>query len=458
MPQPPSPPHEPLGECYINKLPDELLAEILAGLPPDVWPYEPPTYEQCPPIALVCKRWERNYDATLYQTVSFFEHPRLQQLHMWRNIKILRKQAELRRHVRRINVDLDYISEATCGQIADIIKSCPTVRTVSLFLCWSIKVWPIIHAVEMLPRLEVLWLSGFDSRMDLQMILGYFNHPTLKELRLCGYCLAKFDAPGVSFSPFGPPEAPSQDELDELSVVARSRSSAITSLELATPYTSPLCTMILVEWPSKLVRLSLTGLNDSMNGSHYTLDIVQRIFDIHRDSLQHITVGRIQNRPNEYGNWTPVGVGIPDFSKFQCLRELQIFAHNMLAEKPSEAAAKLAAPLLRHLTMEFSEGESHVAFAGVQVLWLAGFASQGPIGEPNTKLQTIYVDFRPRCNSRAVHNEMAGLWPWEYLQEAKKEFSRYNVAMTYSKPSCTKEEWDEMMRHHPGKSGAQHGS
>ena len=458
MPQPPSPPHEPLGECYIDKLPDELLAEILSYFPPQVFPYEPLTYEQCPLIALVCKRWERNYDATLYQMVSLSEHPRLQQVHTGRNIKILREQAELRHHVRQINVHLDYISEATCGQITDIIKSCPTVRTVSLCLNWSVKPWPIVRAVGMLPRLEVLWLSGFSYRMYLQMILGYFNHPTLRELRLCYYSLAKFGAPAVSLFPFGPPEAPSQDELDELSVVARSRSSAITSLELTTPYTSPLCTMILVDWPSKLVRLSLTGLTDSMNGSHYTLDVVERIFNIHRDSLQHITVGRIQNRPTQYGKWVAVGGGIPDFSKFQCLRELQIFADNMLAEKPSEAAAKLAAPLLRHLTMEFGEGVSHVAFAGTQLLWMAEFASKGPIGEPNTNLQTIFVDFQPICDSRAVHHEKAGPWPWEYLQQAKKEFSRYNVALTYSEPSCTKEEWDEMMRGHPGGSGAQHGS
>ena len=42
MPRPPQLPPEPLGECYVNKLPDELLAEILAYLPRDTYPYQPP--------------------------------------------------------------------------------------------------------------------------------------------------------------------------------------------------------------------------------------------------------------------------------------------------------------------------------------------------------------------------------------------------------------------------------
>ena len=449
MPRPPQPPPEPLGECYINTLPDELLAEILSYLPPDNCLYRPPTYEQCPPIALVCKRWERNYDATLYHMVSLVQYPRWQQLRTWRIVRVLREQAELRRHVRQIHVDMIHMSQATCSQVTDLIKSCPTIHTVSLLLDRSkrsIEVWPIIHAVQKLPRLKVLWLTECDGYVSGGMhCLQQFSHPTLREVRLCCYSLAKSDATAVSYPPSQPP---SQDELDELSVITRSRSSAITSMEVAIPATSPLCTMILLQWPSKLTRLSLTGLSCSFYASQYTHDKVQLILNIHRESLQHVTIGKIPDRRDEDGNW--IATGIPDFSKFQCLRELQIFSHNLLAEKPSKATAKLAAPVLRHLRIKFSWACPHTEFAETQVLWMMEFASQGSIGEPTMRLQTIFVDFRPTCSSWVLRYEKAGPWPWEYVQQARKFFSQYNVAMTYSEPGCSKEEWDQMMRNHPG--------
>ena len=188
-PQPPSPPPKPLGECYINKLPDELLAEILAYLPPDIFhyelpsyelpTYERPTYEQCPPIALVCKRWELNYDATQYRDIFFSGYPRWRQISTWKVLKTLRQQAELRKHVRRISVYMDYMSDATYRGIADIIKACRAINAVVLHLNWSTEVWPIIHAIEMVPRLQYLALLGLGDGVSLQMLLRHFNQPTL---------------------------------------------------------------------------------------------------------------------------------------------------------------------------------------------------------------------------------------------------------------------------------------
>ena len=462
-PQPPSPPHEPLGECYINKLPDELLAEIFSYLPPNICLFGSPTYEQCPPIALVCKRWELNYDATQYRLIFFEDLSKWRQRCTWKVLKTLRQQAELRHHVRQISVYKNYISEATCRVIADIIKSCRAIRTVVLNVIWSTKVWPIIHAIRLLPRLQHLALWGICGGVSLQMLLGHFDQPTLRFLRLHRYGLARGDALRVSYSQ---PEPPSQEEMNMFSVIARPRSSAITSLDLVDPCTPPLCTMILLQWISQLVRLSLSELTRSTYGSQYTHEAVELILDVHRESLQHIMVGMIPNGRNEYGNW--IAAGIPDFSKFPCLRELQLSYHNILFEKPSQAAAKLAAPLLCHLAISFSSEDQHPdsedqplerrrKFAEAEVLWMVDFVSQGPRREPNNKLTIEFVDYDP-WPERAYHHTINKPWPGEYLQQAEKELSRHNVVMTYSEPICTKEEWDEWMRDHPGKSGAQQGS
>ena len=460
-PQPPSPPPEPLGECYINKLPDEILTEILAYLPPDIFLHGLPTYEQCPPIALVCKRWELNYDATQYRDIFF--SPRWRQISTWKVLKTLRQQAELRHHVRRISVCMEYMSYATYREIVDTIKSCRAINAVVLHLDWSTKVWPIIHAIEMLPRLQDLTFSGPRGGVSLQMLLRHFNQPTLRFVRLHRYGLARGDTPWVSYFQHKPP---SQEEVDMFSVAARPHSSAITSLDLTDPSTSPLCTMILLQWISKLVRLSLSGLTRSPYGSQYTHEAVGLILNVHRESLQHITVGIIPRGRNELRTWN-VG-GIPDFSKFPCLRELRLSYHNLLFEKPSQAAAKLAAPVMCHLAIDFSTEFQRPAsedqllewrrkFKEAELLWMVEFVSQGPIREPNTKLKTIFVDYDP-WPEKALHPTITAPWPWECLQQTEKELSRYNVAMTYSKPTCTREEWDQMMRDYPRGSGAQNSS
>lgn len=88
---------------------------------------------------------------------------------------------------------------------------------------------------------------------------------------------------------------------------------------------------------------------------------------------------------------------------------------------------------------------------------MVDFVSQSPLREPNTKFKIEFVDYEP-WPERAYHRTINEPWPWEYVQQAERELSRYNVVMTYGKPSCTQEEWGEMMRDHPGQSGAQHGS
>ena len=465
IPPPPLPLPEPLGECYINKLPDELLAEILAYLPRlsrvtcPYEPDEPPTYEQCPPISLVCKRWQRHYDTIQYRINLFSDYPTWQRLCTRKVLKTLRQQAELRHHVREITIYMDYMSESTYREIVNTIKFCRAIHTVVLRVKWSAQVWPIIHAIKMLPRLQYLALLGPCGGLSLPMLLGHFNQPTLRFVRLHGYCLAS------TWISFIQPEPPSQEKMDMLSVVARPRSSAVTSLDLIDPRTSPLCTMILLQWVSKLVRLSLSALTYSTYGSHYTHEAVELILNVHRESLQHITVGMIPRGRNEHGNWN--AAGIPDFSRFPCLRELQLSYHNIFFEKPSQAAAKLAAPVMCHLAISFrSEDERPDSedqpverrrkFAEAEVLWMVEFVSQGPIREPNTRSKIILVDYDPWLE-RASHHTTTPPWPWEYLQQAEKELSRNNVAMTYSKPRWTKEEWDQVLRDHRENSGVPEG-
>ena len=178
---------------------------------------------------------------------------------------------------------------------------------------------------------------------------------------------------------------------------------------------------------------------------HYTVDAVASILDIHRETLQHITICNTVRHVNHDIYKTS---GIPDFSKFPNLHELHLSAYNVLAEKPSEAATKLAAPLLRHLAIAFGSGDQHSVsvrdFSDEQVRWLAEFASQRQL---NTKLQSVFVDFEPRwLEIHRIRPEDEILWPWEYLQQAEKELSLCHIDLKYREPVCTLDQWDQMMR------------
>lgn len=216
--------------CHVSMLPDELLADILAYLPPESNSILIPIHELYPPIPLVCKHWARVYDATLYQSVSFVENTVGKGCHASNILETLRRHPDLRKLVRNISVRLWIPSEAKCRGIADTIKSFQATRTVSLHLVWSTDAWPIIEAVKMLPHLESLQLSGIHTGPSLQMILKHFSQPNIKKIQLFGHGIGKRDS--LREAMIFPRETVSQDDLDELSILARSHSSAIKSLEL----------------------------------------------------------------------------------------------------------------------------------------------------------------------------------------------------------------------------------
>lgn len=436
-----------LGKCYISKLPDELLAEVFAYLSPETDYFDKPTYEQCPPIPLICKHWERVYDATLYREISFVERSGWQRRRTSNLVKALQQQPELSKHVRKISVQLQHPSEAICRVIADTINSCRAIRDVSLRLDWSSNVWPIVQAVGKLPRLEKLQLFGeYDWGPSSQMIVEYFAQPTLRHLRLYGYGLGSRDEPRA---PCLPTQISSQDEIDKLSDLAHSHTSALMSLALQGPSALPHCTKILLNWPSRLVELSLSLLTHSAYKQHYTLDAVGSILDIHRESLQRITVGIISKKESNANSWTMSG--IPDFSKFHGLQELRLSAYNVLAEKPSDAATKLAAPLLRHLDMNYykeykdQDMEFQDGFAEEQVRWMADFATHTSAAKRGNKLESIVIDFDPDQYQCISLYERKEIWPWEYLEQAEQEMTRCNIAMTHSEPIYTRDAWYQMV-------------
>ena len=436
LPQRRLPPSLPREKCFLDILPDELLAEILDYFAPATYCSHHPLYEHCLSILLVCKRWLRLYEPMLYRRLDLGNSTWEISRRTSQRFKVLQEHSDIQNHVRAIDIQLrNRPSEATCRMIAAIIGRCKATRILSLQTEWDIIVWPIIHAVKDLPRLAVLRLYGHGDGPSLQAIFAHFKQPTLKELRLCRYGIGRsgqLKAPWLPLVPF------SQAEAEEFSRSAHQHTTSVTALELTDPSAPPHITEILLEWPEYLLRLSMTFLANSVYGGQYTLGAIQRILDLHCKSLQDVKIGIIPG-PQK---------GIPDFSRFYQLQKLEISAYDLLDEKPYDAFARLAAPTLRHLTMDFhtedQHSESSTNFADREVHWLEKFVSCKTSEGQFCKLEIILVKFNPECNSWSVAEE-AMTWPWEYLQQAKQILSLQNVTLAWSVPSCTRREWEEMI-------------
>lgn len=297
----------------------------------------------------------------------------------------------------------------------------------------------IIRAAAGLSQLEFLQLAGHDSDLSLTMLLANFNSVTLKELCISHYTEGIDGDPGA---PWRSIEELTQSTHCGFEAAFRcSRLPQVTTLRLSEPRAPPLVTQTLVQWPARLVYLSMTYLCHSKSAAEYTVGAVQRILDVHCESLQHVVLGLIPYFKD----------GIPNFAHFPHLVNLQLSQYNLKSEKPYTASAKMAAPSQRHLRIDFGTEDQHKEdskdFGAAQVQWLEEFVTtlnNGSKGVISGKLERIFIDFNPGYLLWEDH-DVEDTWPWDYLEQAVQGAAKCNVALKYSTPACTRWEWDRMI-------------
>jgi hypothetical protein len=435
VPRPPRPP-PPSGECYISSLPDELLAQILDHLAPPTRFYHQSEYENCLGIPTVCERWRRLYEPILYRRIdlgySGWQKPR----RTARLVKTFEERPGMPGHVRDLDVQIYKPSDATCRLVTSVVLCCRSIRKLSLHMPMSPTIWPIIHASSKIPRLERLGLSGIGDGPALQMILAHFGTHPLTELKLNRYGLSVDDGPSAPWRSGSQSTYPNLDH----TFSNHFYNGAVSTLILSDPSAPPYITKRFLQWPAHLTRLSLTFLIHSIYATQYSLGAMQELLNTQCESLQHVTIGIIPCAPN----------GIPNFSHFLRLQTLELNRVNLFSEKPRVAAAKLSAPLLRHLGVNFcTEDQHHVnidSFATEQVRWLEELVSYvGVKSTASSKLDTVFVEFTPETPYYTADELEHMIWPWEPLEQAVKALSRYGVTMTYSTPECPKQDWSRVI-------------
>lgn len=409
-------PTVPTEECFIRKMPDELLCRTLEYLAPaqdsnGLWRYGP-----CLPIPLVCRRWEHLFSSISYRNIDFRDTP-VKQLDA-----TLRQRPELGVAVRGVLISINKPSDATCEMVANILRCCKGLRKFELDIeIWTRNIWIILNAAKRAP-LATLELSGGPS---LQMILKHFNLPTLKEVSLDFIGLNNGEEPGAA-SYHSPDTA-----YEDLKLLLSSTSPCnVTTMVLARPDTPAHVTRSFLQWPARLTSLTMESLHNKFTHETvaYTVEDIQGILDDHHHTLQHLSLGFLDG-----------DTSLPDFSSLTSLDSLQIHGINLFNESPRRAASKWA-PLLRYLGISlgtFENGDfNEESFAPDKICWFEDFF--GHMTPGTNKLETVFVEDQVYKEGDWVEDDY---WPWAYLDLAVGILAAHNVAMTYTQPLISREEF-----------------
>ena len=235
--------------------------------------------------------------------------------------------------------------DLTCRLMVDIIQQCKSIRYLTLEKTpLKPKIRPILYAIASLPQLTSLSILTATSSPAVQMLLGLFEVPTLREFKIQNYSFG--DNEDLS-QPLGRIYHPSSQKLEEVFSDHYGR-GAMTHLNLLVPDAFLSVTKALLRWPARLTRLTLNRFLYSPRKRLYTINAMQDLLEIHRDSLQHIELCIIPGKK----------CGSPQFAHFPSLQTLHLNKRNALFDTPHQAYRKLTAPNLQQLTIDFGgEGE-----------------------------------------------------------------------------------------------------
>ena len=419
-------PFVPTGECFLRRLPDELLCRILEYLAPRLYMFDF-DYGPCLPIPLVCRRWERLFSSILYRNINLgsscanTNRRRIKEFDA-----TLRQRPDLGDAVRRVEVSFHPTSDATCEMLAYILSCCKGLRELLLEITWTQSAWIVLNAAKR-ASLETLELRRGPS---LQMILKHFSLPTLKELSLAYYGLGNGEKPGAQ-------KYPSSDTAHEdlKLLISSAPPCNVTTMVLERPSAPAHVTRSFLQWPARLTSLTMRCIINSACDADYTVDNVQGILDDHHHTLQNIGLGILAH-----------GIrSLPDFSSFMSLEWLQIHGYNLFGASSCSAASRLKAPQLCSLGISFNTEDQHQTspqeFGPDKIGWLEGFFDHMTPGA--NKLKTVFVEFEPEARLSDAERTNNDTWSWSYIDQAVGIFAAHNVAMTYTQPHIPRKEWDQ---------------
>jgi hypothetical protein len=416
----------------ISTIPEEVLLEIFSYI-------DRIDGNELVAIPLVCRSWRRVYEPIRFRRITCTRwYKTYGRGHIYQ-ARLLSEALQNRPHCcnypQLLKINLYKPSEGACRILTEIIGRCQNIRSVHL-QALELCTWPLLHAIRSLPRLETLHLHY----PSLHLIFEVFGPLPLKNLYLHRYGVGK-SATDPS-SQWRPELSISQHNLESLLPPTRFHTGSLTSLTLHDPSAALHVTEHILRLPKRLEHLSITSLITAFRWSEYNCAAIQHFLSIHQQSLKSITLGNIHS-PRGTKRLTP------NFTSFPCLEKISMSAHDIICqETPSIALSKLAAPLLRSLSLSYCSEHEPIErfedFQAEQVNWLREFASLRK-ESPSSKLVELHINFSPK-HCRVSDNEVIPPWPWEYVEQAKQAVAEFGMTLEYEDSSRhfqSREEWNK---------------
>ena len=325
----------------------------------------------------VCRRWRFLFEPIFYHTLSLGACSRSTLQQDSERIIKLKNHPRIAQHLRCISLRLCNPNSADVySGAAFVLYQCTAIHTMSLYLTWSPEAQIVIQATKRFQQFESLTLSGPPHSISIQSVFLNFNLPSLRRLRLARYGITRSNSRCTWWDQFRRLRYPYQSARSAVSQIAKTvspGSSSITELDLSLPTSVPEATELIVRWPARLERITIKNMTAEAWGEspsfarYYTVQALQRILDIHRPSLTHITVGML---PGIRGIISPEYYGpghVPTISSFPALRFFQISAIDFFSDAPAKVAQKLRAPGLECLVLDFNWKYFHLGGINAKV-------------------------------------------------------------------------------------------
>ncbi|THC98620.1 hypothetical protein EYZ11_001898 [Aspergillus tanneri] len=400
--------------------------------------YQPPV-KRHPPLqwfilASVCRRWRDIIDTFLYRSLTLKDRDEYRLSHV---LEVLRERPHVSNYPRTLSLTIE--SGVYSRDLPDILRRLKLVREVSVQADFDEPHLPVLKILTNMEP-EKLSLRGFACGPSVNMLFDIFHDvPSLRELHLTRWGWSRENRLHTGWSQNDNVMVRAEDLLQALPF-HRQRTANFTVLSLQEPNTSFMVTECFLHWPVRLEELSLKSLCHSHYADNYQTANLQKLLDVHRQTLRKITIGVI---PQQDG-------GIPDFSDFPCLEELHLSAYSIyhdLDETPWTAYNKLAIPSLRYLVIDFSTEDQHseswTDFYEDQLDWTEDFLELIAPGlntsPPESRLRNIHIIFNPKLPWRP----MELIWPWHWLGEAARVANTYEISLTYSTPGWTMADYEQ---------------
>lgn len=283
--------------------------------------------------------------------------------------------------------------------------------------------------------LTYLEIDSMELGMPISVIFYFFDIPTLKHLRIghvvwdmrANFILRhlrpwqeeKSKATTFHQSQMKYHQPKSYRERRNILRFDRQRTASITTLGLAVPCVDPRVAQLLFLWPARLQEVTLSRVVHSAYDSKYTAEVIGDLLGVRRDTLTKIEIPILGQH------------GMPDFSSFTNLTDLQVHCTSLVSRSFQHGWAKLCAPRLQKLTIDFSGyGLTHR-----QAQWLNGFVSTSRFNSTSFSLKEIFLKYSfGVSNKNSAESTAPAPWPLGRLKWVSRIAATHEVLLTYSIP------------------------